>query len=65
MDAKKCDRCGKFFEKQDDNGEYKGGRVILCSYGSFSLREEADISIDVCPECRTDFERWINIAEIN
>lgn len=34
MDAKKCDRCGKFFEK-NENRNFEGGKIILFNYGEF------------------------------
>lgn len=62
MDAKKCDRCGKFFNKQDEDGVFVGGHIMLFPFTAW-IAEKADIAADLCPECRTDFERWIKNVE--
>lgn len=57
MDAKKCDRCRKFYTRNKDE---KYG-VILKSkrdeYGMFG-RNEGEL-YDLCHECMEDFERWL------
>ena len=53
MIAKKCDRCGKFYEESTDN---KSGRFTLsiisrntyCSNGS----------CDICPSCLDELIKW-------
>lgn len=58
MDAKKCDRCGKFYTRE--TGEkygviFKGKRD---DYGMLGGKSDGDL-YDLCNDCMTDFERWI------
>lgn len=64
MDAKKCDRCGKFYTRKD--GEKYG--VILRGrrddYGMLGGRTDSERDLyDICNSCMEDFERWIGNAE--
>lgn len=49
-DAKKCDRCGGFFE-QPVTPDLKLSRYVH-GYGTFS--------IDLCPVCRTGLEMFLD-----
>lgn len=62
MDAKKCDRCGKFFNKVNEDGEFIGGHIMLFPFTTW-IAEKADIAADLCKECRESFERWLKDVE--
>lgn len=47
MNAKKCDRCGNYYDK--DEGNYN----IIKSNGLFVK------DIDLCPECSQKLANWI------
>ena len=55
-DAKKCDRCGKFYEK-DENRSKKYKRHYALSdnrIGRF---------VDLCDECKYDLEKFMECKE--
>lgn len=56
MLAKKCDRCGKFYESYDmiDNSEMNGVYII----SKFDVRESIIKDIDLCRECMNSFIKW-------
>ena len=58
MLAKKCDRCGKFYESYDmvDNREMNG--VYIVSKNKFGVRESISKDIDLCIECMNSFIKW-------
>lgn len=58
MLAKKCDRCGKFYESYDmiDNREMNG--VYIISKNKFGVRESISKDIDLCIECMNSFIKW-------
>lgn len=47
MDAKKCDRCGKFFGR-NENKDFDGGAIMLFSFDSYWVRDTAKIHADLC-----------------
>lgn len=59
MLAKKCDRCGKFYESYDmiDNSETNGVYII----SKFDVRESIIKDIDLCRECMNSFIKWYEI----
>lgn len=48
-DAKKCDRCGKYYDKNDR-------KMLLYNYQG----KRYDKAFDLCPGCVTELERWFN-----
>lgn len=58
MDVKKCDRCGKYYEK-NESGKYDGGKILMFEHSDFFSREDAKIHGDLCEECAKEFERWL------
>lgn len=59
--AKKCDRCGKFFEYGVDNCPGVNGRNVriirLLDEGlKFNLK-----TLDICPECALGLCEWFHI----
>lgn len=57
MNAKKCDRCGKFYVREKDE---KYGMILKSKRDEYGMigRNEGEI-YDLCTECMTDFERWL------
>lgn len=69
MDAKKCDRCKKYYDKYE--GIYKRGKngnvvqrfKIPCNqlFISNSIYNEVpDIPFDLCPDCMMELNKWLN-----
>lgn len=60
-DAKKCDRCGKFYEEPKINtaiGAYPNGRPITSvDINTYGLSR----SIDICPECEKEFRIFMGL----
>lgn len=54
--AKKCDRCGKFFESRYDTG------IDITTYDENSRNVEFDCgllpNLDLCPDCVESFKHW-------
>lgn len=53
--ARKCDRCGKLYEKYDDV-ECNGMEVNRVLLSNGIVNKEA---YDLCPECCLEFVRWL------
>lgn len=51
MNAKKCDRCGAFYEQKATDGMYKY-KVIKDGYPYSAV-------IDLCPNCTDELEKWV------
>lgn len=59
MDAKKCDRCGRYYEP--DVVKFSIGNVNYQNHGSVYMYPiDLAKSIDLCPECCRSFEQWLN-----
>lgn len=56
MDAKKCDRCGKYYDLYNTNN-HKANGIKLASYNESGLYELIK-SIDLCPECMEDAKKF-------
>lgn len=64
MNAHKCDRCGKYYDKNKrfsaeyDNGPYVVGVRARCknSNGTYSN----DIAYDLCDDCIMEFYKWLH-----
>lgn len=52
MNAKKCDRCGSFYE--GDGGYKKAGDLRLIRSGVFN-----DDCVDLCPHCQLSLRGWL------
>ena len=51
MNAKKCDRCGKFFELNDPSKK----KYCLCKYAAILYNQ-----LDLCDECSEELTAWFN-----
>ena len=70
MDAKKCDRCNKYYDKyvglneRDEKEnvyqryEIPYNRLVVCN--SIYSKTGPDSSFDLCPDCMMEFDKWIN-----
>ena len=59
MDAKKCDRCGKFFGR-NENKDFDGGVIMFFDFDIYWVYENAKIRADLCENCIKELERWLN-----
>ena len=62
MNAKKCDRCGKFYIPYHlENGEY----YIRKEAHTHNVYESCDTTPDLCPDCLRSLWRWFeDVTEI-
>lgn len=51
--AFKCDRCGSLFERKREYEQI----VIKANHKPFA------VTLDICPECMQDFEKWRNMEK--
>jgi len=62
MNAKKCDRCGKFYETGGNtsliqcDSEYVG--VLL--YSDIYPKKANNTIHDLCNDCAEEFQKWMN-----
>lgn len=63
MDAKKCDRCGKYYDK--NNYTYKKNGFVV--YGiSFELDHNSRANYkDLCDDCLKSLEKWLEDGKEN
>ena len=58
--AKKCDRCGKFYDEynfEKDNKNINGITTLnLDAKGDYYIHK----TLDLCPSCNDSFEKWLN-----
>ena len=58
MDAKKCDRCGSFYEKYGNNLIANG--VYVQNLDECS-KCKCDKKYELCPRCMKSFEDWLSM----
>ena len=62
--AKKCDRCGVFYESYNVKYDSKKINGILTLNIDDEQRYFPNKKIDLCPKCKDSFEHWLsNIPE--
>lgn len=57
MDAKKCDRCGAFYDRYGTKTQATEIRLIN---GDTCNKCACDKAYELCPECMKEVETWIN-----
>ena len=65
MNAKKCDRCGKYYEpyqRADSHMTSTGNTVYNVKFNcvKICIDDKWCGTFDLCPECAKDFNKWIN-----
>lgn len=61
--AKKCDRCGKFYEfyKIKGNNDFNGVATIeILNNRNYHSKD----ILDLCSECRDSFDEWLHLPGI-
>lgn len=58
MDVKKCDRCGRIFERNKE-GAYEGFKIMRFKYDIYTIVENADLKADLCEICSEGFDKWL------
>ena len=57
--AKKCDRCGKLYEEYNTKQNRDKINGILTVNIDFKRQYYTNVLIDLCPECKDSFSRWL------
>ena len=73
MDAKKCDRCGKFYEERNPNAfetlaeSLKRALAILNErlFARINVMEKIEQELDLCPACLKSLNKWMKEGEKN
>ena len=70
MDAKKCDRCNKYYnkyvglnERNEEEKVYQRYEIPynqLVVHNSIYRNTVPDSCFDLCPDCMMEFDKWIN-----
>lgn len=61
MNAKKCDRCGKYYTDGSFVCHSGGSITIVSSTGRKAINK--DTEYDLCDECTEGFEKWLHLDE--
>ena len=56
--AKKCDRCGKFFEEGNTHCTYF--EITTCDNANRNFKFDCGLNddLDLCPDCVESFKHW-------
>ena len=57
--AKKCDRCGKFYEEYNTKNDGKNINGILLLNIDCHEKYYTHGPIDLCPDCKDSFKEWL------
>lgn len=60
MDAKQCDRCGSFYNKDVCDPRFVVGKQTRMLNFTNGVFEPSTKGLDLCPECQAAFERWMD-----
>lgn len=59
--AKKCDRCGKYYDEYGEDMDVMGNLPIGDVNGIALVSDEYNrLSLDICPMCMIQFVDWLN-----
>lgn len=58
--AKKCDRCGKFYDAYNSAKDDKNINGIMTLNIDEQDRYYTHKPLDLCPSCKCSFEKWLN-----
>lgn len=58
--AKKCDRCGKFYDEYNSAEDDKNINGIMTLNIDKQGRYYNHKPLDLCPFCKCSFEKWLN-----
>ena len=63
--ANKCDRCGKFYEHYPTGNKMEYNAIgRISKYSSGAICSE-DYSLDLCPECMSEFNKFMNESKFD
>ena len=67
MRAKKCDRCGRFYESYDGSREFKNTKrsnAVILIYRDLNNKYWSRESFDLCQNCMRKLEKFIENKEV-
>lgn len=62
--AKKCDRCGKLYERYNEKRDRDNINGILTLNMDANQQYYSHKVIDFCPDCKDSFQKWLLFDEI-
>lgn len=57
--AKKCDRCGKFYDEYNTKKDNKKFNGVMTLNIDFQRDYYSNDPVDLCPKCMESFEQWL------
>lgn len=61
--AKKCDRCGKLYERYNERRDHDKINGILTLNIDDKQQYYSHKAIDFCPDCKDSFQKWLSYDE--
>ena len=58
--AKKCDRCGKFYDEYNFANDDKNINGIMTLNLDAQDHYYTHKALDLCPSCKDSYEKWLN-----
>lgn len=59
MNAKKCDRCGTFYENYNESCSKDDPNSLVPASTDAELKYFIYDTIELCPECMKSFKEWL------
>lgn len=63
--AKKCDRCGKLYEKYNERNDEDNINGILTLNIDSKQQYFTHKLIDFCPDCKDSFQKWLSFGIVD
>lgn len=60
MVAKKCDRCGSYYDTAFENPVEALARSLASVLYGNELLEKIESCVDLCPKCAEELVNWLN-----
>lgn len=59
MNAKKCDRCGKYYDSYGTNDDLKNTNAVMFVNANKNGQYFSHGVIDLCPECMNEVKEFV------
>lgn len=59
MNAKKCDRCGKFYDEYNNEIETESPNYLQLCQENMNKQRYVEEEYDLCLECMAKLQKWL------